>query len=271
MLALGALSITSSREEVIDFTHGILTTGSNILIPKPQRTLSIFQFLKPFSPTLWYGILTAFFVLCGMFYLLDCQSSTQATRVFTPKECLWFCLGVLLMRGTDFSPKSTPQRILTTGYIFFALITVSTYTANMAAFLTTSNLDPGVNTFEDLLESDDLVPLVVDHTSTTSYIRDSKEELFKGIWQKISSNGGFVTTAEEGAKLVAAGGHALIFDYRINDFAEQTLCETMAVGLPILRLEHGIGLPAGNTIKRLLDMAILKLREGGYINTLIKK
>lgn len=61
---------------------------------------------------------------------------------------LWTCAGTLLKRGTDFVPAPVSQRILTVGFTFFVLITVSTYTANMAAFLTTKNLGDSVDSFE---------------------------------------------------------------------------------------------------------------------------
>lgn len=53
-----------------------------------------------------------------------------------------------MKRGTDFAPVPVSQRILTAGFTFFVLITVSTYTANMAAFLTTKNLGKTIDSFE---------------------------------------------------------------------------------------------------------------------------
>lgn len=46
VLAAGAISITSKREEVIDFSLGVLRTGVNILVKKPTETLTIFQVMS---------------------------------------------------------------------------------------------------------------------------------------------------------------------------------------------------------------------------------
>ena len=55
-------------------------------------------------------------------------------------------------KGVDSSPKSTAARLVTTTWWFFALITTSTYTANLAAFLTTKRLLTPIENAQDLSE-----------------------------------------------------------------------------------------------------------------------
>lgn len=55
-----------------------------------------------------------------------------------------------MKQGIDFNPKGLSTRILTGAWWFFALIMISSYTANLAAFLTTKRLTSPVEDAEGL-------------------------------------------------------------------------------------------------------------------------
>ena len=57
---------------------------------------------------------------------------------------------ILLISGTEIMPKSTPTRIIAMFWWLFCLICVSSYTANLAAFLTKSKMKPKINSADDL-------------------------------------------------------------------------------------------------------------------------
>ncbi len=266
---MGAISITSQRESVIDFSQGIISTGYNILIAKPQEEYNIFQFLKPFSVYLWLAIIGASIFVSFILYTLDFNPD----RKFTPKETLWYAIGTLLKRGTDFSPKPISQRILSAGFTFFVLITVSTYTANMAAFLTTKSLEKTVKTFEDLSESD-LSVCTVDNSATMKFLERGQNLMFERIWEKVKRRGpdnGLVVNSSRGRDMVTDKKCAFIFDYLINTYSEFKYCGTKSVGAPILIQEHGIGMPPGAAFKTKINIELLKLKESNYIANLKKK
>ncbi|ESO97500.1 hypothetical protein LOTGIDRAFT_103475, partial [Lottia gigantea] len=267
-LAMGAISITSQRETAIDFSLGVLTTGVNILVLMPDDHYTIFQFLKPFSLELWMAILGSSVVVCLVYFILD---YTHPSRKFTMKETLWFSIGTLLKRGTDFSPGPISQRILTIGFGFFVLITVATYTANMAAFLTTKNLGKTVDSFESLSQNDDIECGSVKNSATLNFLRMGTKPVFKRLFEKIEESDGMVTNSSEGRKRVAEGDFAFIFDYLINSYAEGNNCNITAVASPILIQEHGIGMAAGAPFKTSVNIELLNLKERGTLQGLKKK
>ena len=268
---MGAISITSQRQSVIDFSLGVVSTGVNILITKPEEVLSIFQFLTPFSLELWMAIIGSSFGVSILYFVLDIRSKQ---RMFTLKSTLWFCLGTLLMKGSEFSPKKTSQRILTTGFLFFVLITVSTYTANMAAFLTKKNLEEPVDSFEQLAERDDIQIYTVENSATMNFLKTSAESsVYYQIWEKIArdNNKGLVPNATVGRKKVEDGSAAFIFDSMINLYSEKRYCRTQSVSAPILLQEHGIAMMNGAAFKSQLNIELLLLKEEGFIQALRKK
>ncbi|XP_059178354.1 glutamate receptor 2-like [Physella acuta] len=268
-LACGAISITSTRESAIDFSLGVLSTGVNLLVKRPDESFTIFQFMMPFSLELWMAIVGASALVTIVFYCMDYCSVED--RRFTFKETIWFTIGTLLKRGSDFAPVPVSQRILTAGFLFFVLITVSTYTANMAAFLTIKNFGESVDSFEALSKSKTLGVSTVINSATMSFLRNDTKKVYRDIWSKVESSKGQVKNATEGQKLVKAGTHAFIFDYLINEAAQNINCELMAAASPILLQEHGIGMKAGAPFKTLINIALLKLKEDGFIAKMKKK
>lgn len=268
---MGAISITSQRQTVIDFSLGVVSTGVNILITKPEEVFSIFQFLTPFSVELWMAIIGSSFGVCIIYYVLDFRSKV---RIFTVKSTLWFSIGTLLMKGSEFSPKRTSQRILTTGFLFFVLITVSTYTANMAAFLTKKNMQEPIDSFEQLADRDDIKVYTVENSATMNFLKTSADNsVYHEIWEKINRNSkeGLIPNATLGRKKVQDGASAFIFDSMINSYSEKRYCKTQSVSAPILLQEHGIAMPNGAAFKSKLNIELLLLKEEGYIQALRKK
>lgn len=266
---MGAISITSQREKVVDFSLGIITTGISMLVLKPAASMSIFQFMKPFSIALWMAIVGSTVVTSLVYFLLDYRLS-DVDRKFTMKETLWFTVGTLMMRGTDFSPRPMSQRILTGGFLFFVLITISTYTANMAAFLTTLNIEKSIGSFEDLADSS-LDCGTIENSATMDFFKKGNGRVYKQIWHKMLAGRGLVPNSTEGVRRVEKGNYAFIFDFLINDYAEGQNCSTVTVGEPMILQEHGIGMIQGAPYKTKVNIAILKLKEQNFVQMLKKR
>lgn len=265
---MGAISITSQREQVVDFSLGIISTGIDILIPKPNETFTIFQFFKPFSPNLWLAIVGSFLLVSLVYFGLD---YAYDIRQFTMKETFWFSVGTLMRRDTDFSPRHSSQRILSAGFTFFVLITVSTYTANMAAFLTTTNIEETIESLEDLADAKNVHIYTVADSATMNFLKRGTKPVYNRLWQKIKSHSGLIANASEAIKIVQNGKGVFVFDYLINQYAEMQECKTRSVASPIMLQEHGIGMPAGAPFKSKIDIALLKMIEDGTIRNLRKR
>lgn len=62
----------------------------------------------------------------------------------------WFALSAFMQQGCDLSPRSLSGRIVGSVWWFFTLILVSSYTANLAAFLTVERMVTPIKSPEDL-------------------------------------------------------------------------------------------------------------------------
>jgi ionotropic glutamate receptor len=57
---------------------------------------------------------------------------------------------LLLIQGTDINPRAPSVRLISCVWAFFTLILISSYTANLAAFLTVQRLQTPIENVEDL-------------------------------------------------------------------------------------------------------------------------
>ena len=64
-MCLGAISITSEREEAVDFTKPFKQKEFNLLMKKPKEKTSIFQFLWPLHAYVWLTTISAMLVVAN--------------------------------------------------------------------------------------------------------------------------------------------------------------------------------------------------------------
>lgn len=62
----------------------------------------------------------------------------------------WFAVGTLMQQGSDINPRAMSTRIVGGIWWFFTLIIISSYTANLAAFLTVERMVSPIESAEDL-------------------------------------------------------------------------------------------------------------------------
>lgn len=162
-MALGSLSVMAEREAVIDFTVPYYDlVGLSILISKPQSEAQLFRFLTVLENEVWYSILAAYFCTSVLMWSFDRWSpysyqnnrdkykDDDEKRVFSLKECLWFCMTSLTPQGGGEAPKNLSGRLIAATWWLFGFIIIASYTANLAAFLTVSRLDTPISSLDDL-------------------------------------------------------------------------------------------------------------------------
>ncbi|NWV63187.1 GRIK3 protein, partial [Malurus elegans] len=134
-LAVAPLTITHVREKAIDFSKPFMTLGVSILYRKPNGTNpSVFSFLNPLSPDIWMYILLAYLgVSCVLFVIARSFPSLCSPLLPSPTP------------GSELMPKALSTRIIGGIWWFFTLIIISSYTANLAAFLTVERMESPID------------------------------------------------------------------------------------------------------------------------------
>ncbi len=146
------VTITASRREIADFSNAIFDNALCIIIrKKPEDSIDLLSFLKPFTPNLWLLILAST-VYAAFLLLLYEREENDALRhksiISSAAMSGWFSIGTLMGYGVDFEVRTAAGRLLTTGLYILSLILVATYTANLASNLTllkSNNIISGID------------------------------------------------------------------------------------------------------------------------------
>ncbi|XP_043918383.1 glutamate receptor 2 isoform X2 [Protopterus annectens] len=292
-IAIAPLTITLVREEVIDFSKPFMSLGISIMIKKPQKSKpGVFSFLDPLAYEIWMCIVFAYIGVSVVLFLVSRFSpyewhteefedgrdapSNESTNEFGIFNSLWFSLGAFMRQGCDISPRSLSGRIVGGVWWFFTLIIISSYTANLAAFLTVERMVSPIESAEDLAKQTEIAYGTLDSGSTKEFFRRSKIALFDKMWtyMKSAEPSVFVKTTAEGVARVrkSKGKYAYLLESTMNEYIEQRKpCDTMKVGGNLDSKGYGIATPKGSPLRTLVNLAVLKLNEQGLLDKLKNK
>ncbi|XP_061659858.1 glutamate receptor ionotropic, kainate 1-like isoform X1 [Syngnathoides biaculeatus] len=286
-LAVAPLTITYVREKVIDFSKPFMTLGISILYRKPNGTNpGVFSFLNPLSPDIWmYVLLACTGVSCVLFVIArftpyewynphPCNpSSTLIQNNFTLLNSFWFGVGALMRQGSELMPKALSTRIVGGIWWFFTLIIISSYTANLAAFLTVERMDAPIDSADDLAKQTRIEYGAVRDGSTMTFFKKSKISTYEKMWTFMSSrkNTALVKNNREGITRVLTTDYAMLMESTSIEYISQRNCNLTQIGGLIDSKGYGVGTPIGSPYRDKVTIAILQLQEEGKLHMMKEK
>ncbi|KAI8508399.1 Glutamate receptor 2, partial [Branchiostoma belcheri] len=288
-LAIAPLTITLVRERVIDFSKPYMSTGISIMIKKPQKSKpGVFSFLDPLAYEIWMCILFAYIGVSVVLFLVSrfspyewhpaesCgvgSAEEEQTNDFGIWNSLWFSLGAFMQQGCDISPRSISGRIVGGVWWFFTLIIISSYTANLAAFLTVERMVTPIESADDLAKQTEIRYGTVKAGSTEAFFKSSTIPVYQKMWNFMSkaepsplmdSNTKGITHVRE-----SKGKYAFLLESAMNDYiAQRKPCDTIKAGSNLDSKGYGIGMPKESPYRHKITLAVLKLREDGVLQNL---
>ncbi|KAK6975687.1 Glutamate receptor 2 [Biomphalaria glabrata] len=289
-MAIAALTITEIRERFVDFSKPFMNLGTSIMIKKPDKEKGgVFSFKNPLSDGVWVSILLGFIGVSTVLYLVGRFSpyewdTSQPRRppeeekrpAFNLANTLWFSLGALMQQGSDIYPRSISGRIVGSAWWFFTLIIISSYTANLAAFLTIERMEVPINSADDLAKQTDIRYGIISNGSTEEFFKNSNVPVYSKMWSfmKDSEPSVFVSSTNEGIQRVrdSKGKYAFLLDSTFNEYHNQRKpCNTMKVGRDLDVKGYGIATPRGSDLRAEINIVVLQLNEIGELLKLYQK
>ncbi|MEE6475930.1 hypothetical protein FKM82_010902, partial [Ascaphus truei] len=260
-LAVAPLAITYAREKVIDFSKPFMTLGISILYRKPNGTNpGVFSFLNPLSPDIWMYILLAYLgVSCVLFVIArfspyewynphPCNPDSDVVENnFTLLNSFWFGVGALMQQGSELMPKALSTRIVGGIWWFFTLIIISSYTANLAAFLTVERMESPIDSADDLAKQTKIEYGAVQDGATMTFFKKSKISTYDKMWAFMNSRSQsvLVKSNEEGIQRVLTSDYAFLMESTTIEFVTQRNCNLTQIGGLIDSKGYGVGTPMG--------------------------
>ncbi|EMP36169.1 Glutamate receptor, ionotropic kainate 2 [Chelonia mydas] len=102
---------------------------------------------------------------------------------FTLLNSFWFGVGALMQQGSELMPKALSTRIVGGIWWFFTLIIISSYTANLAAFLTVERMESPIDSADDLAKQTKIEYGAVEDGATMTFFKQvsQKSTVLNGI------------------------------------------------------------------------------------------
>nr|XP_023697048.1 glutamate receptor ionotropic, delta-1-like isoform X3 [Paramormyrops kingsleyae] len=285
-LAISAITITPERENVVDFSMRYMDYSVGILLRKPEEKVNIFSLFAPFDLAVWSCIAAAIPVVGVLIFVLrriqTVRNPSAPQQPSSLNSAIWLVYGSFVQQGGDSMVTSMALKIVMGSWWLFTLIVCSSYTANLAAYLTVSRLDNTIRTFQDLSKQNDLTYGTVRNSAVYDYFKAKgtnpleQDSTFAELWRTINKNNGqdhSVSSPSEGIRKAKIEAYAFLWDMAVVEYAALTDddCTITVTGNSVSSKGYGIALQHGSPYRDLFSQKILELQEKGDLDILKQK
>ncbi|XP_059218526.1 glutamate receptor ionotropic, kainate 3 isoform X4 [Stomoxys calcitrans] len=286
-LGITDLTMTSDRESGVDFTIPFMNLGIAILFRKPMKEPpKLFSFMSPFSGDVWLWLGIAYVAVSLSMFVLSrlsppewdnpypcIEEPTELENQFTFINCFWYAMGTLLQQGSELAPKGFSTRAAASFWYFFTLILVSSYTANLAAFLTIESLSTPIENVEDLAANKGGVNYGAKlGGSTSTFFKDAKFPTYQKMNEFMQSHPEYMTsTNAEGVNRVENENYAFLMESTTIEYITERRCSLTQVGSLLDEKGYGIAMRKNWPYRDILSQAVLELQEQGILTKMKTK
>ncbi|CAG7834892.1 unnamed protein product [Allacma fusca] len=158
VLGAAAFTIRPEKSKVVNFTMVLEREAYTFMVNRPSELSRVLLFAEPFSKEVWLCIATSVLIVAPIFYLIHKNSAFYTVQrkntrrgLFQLKNCFLYIYGALLQQGGSQLPEAISGRMLIGFWWLFVLVTVTTYSGNLVAFLTFPRVEVAVNSFKDVV------------------------------------------------------------------------------------------------------------------------
>ena len=282
-LAVADLTINSEREKVVDFSMPFLDLGISILFTSDtSKSINLFSFMTPLSPMVWGMMLVSGLAVSLVLFIIAKISPFETAELDTAdgespfislRHCLWFSVASWVQQGCDFLPRAISTRIIASFWWFFTLIMISSYTANLAAFLTIERMESPISSVQDLARSD-IKYGSIHSGSTLAFFRESSDPFYKKMFNKMTQcDECLIESNEKGIDKVLqeSGKYAFFMESVTIEYHTERNCKLSKIGENLDSKSYGIAMKKGSVLRQYITSAIIKLRQEGVLDRLKKK
>nr|XP_021501197.1 glutamate receptor ionotropic, delta-2 [Meriones unguiculatus] len=260
-IGISALTITPDRENVVDFTTRYMDYSVGVLLRRAEKTVDMFACLAPFDLSLWACIAGTVLLVGLLVYLLNWlnpprlqMGSMTSTTLY---NSMWFVYGSFVQQGGEVPYTTLATRMMMGAWWLFALIVISSYTANLAAFLTITRIESSIQSLQDLSKQTDIPYGTVLDSAVYQHVRMKglnpfeRDSMYSQMWRMINRSNGSennVLESQAGIQKVKYGNYAFVWDAAVLEYVaiNDPDCSFYTVGNTVADRGYGIALQHGS-------------------------
>ncbi|XP_031734516.1 uncharacterized protein LOC116400698 [Anarrhichthys ocellatus] len=251
------------------------------------RKPGYFSFLDPFSPAVWLFMLLAYLAVSCVLFLAARLSPYEwynphpclrerrdvLENQYTLGNSLWFPVGGFMQQGSEIMPRALSTRCVSGVWWAFTLIIISSYTANLAAFLTVQRMVAPIESPDDLADQTNIQYGTIHGGSTMTFFMNSRYQTYQRMWNYMNSKqpSVFVKSTEEGIARVLNSKYAFLMESTMNEYYRSLNCNLTQIGGLLDTKGYGIGMPLGSPYRDEITLGILQLQESNRLEILKRR
>merc|ERR1719273_2010823 len=170
-----------------------------------------------------------------------------------------------MQQGSDIAPKAISTRMLAGMWWFFTLITISSYTANLAAFLTASKMATPVNNAEDLAKQTKIKYGTYCCGSTNGFFKSSTIPTYQKLNAFMESAKPSVYTEGNAAGIDRVrkgdGMYAFFMEAAAIEYHVERKCDLLQIGGLLDSKGYGAALPPNSPYTAAISQGVIRLIE----------
>ncbi|XP_057378764.1 probable glutamate receptor [Daphnia carinata] len=177
-----------SRHLVVDVSVPIILDDISIVVPYPQQDTNAAAYLYAFDLATWITMILSFSTGCLAIWIVALVQKKGERDLPT---ILMFIIAVSLGQGgylRQYSQYSSPSRLIQ-GSVLLALLVVSySFCGIVTSMITSPRYEFVVRSIEDVVEKENIQPLIIKESSTQAEFEDSSYPIFQKVYNRINNN-----------------------------------------------------------------------------------
>ncbi len=269
-VAIAAVTITSDREQRMDFSHPFFRSGLQIMVPNKNigmvaKALSVIQGVFA-SQSFRFALLALAILVLGaahIVWLAERRKNPEFTRSYPMglwDGVYWTMVTISTVGYGDKTPKSHTGRVIALVLIVFGYVAFAWFTATISSAMTVSRLEGEIRGPEDLASK--RVATLIGSTSE-AYLQHLPAVQIRAV-----------ETIDQAYKALETGQvAAVVYDFPVlSHYANGEGQEKVRLTGPIFQREpYGIVFPEGSKWRERVNQALLQLSEQGDFDRIYLK
>ena len=249
-LGVGAITVTSAREQKVEFSHPFFSTGLAIA----TQPSSDYPILSTLSEFLTMEILQIVLIVIGstilVGYVIWFLERRSNEALGSAGEGFWSSLSMLLTsQFSEPGPRTFIGRVIAVAWVFASIILMTFFTGFVASSLTVQSLHGRVQGVSDLPK---MRVGAVRGTTGATWLSDTL--IPATSYEKV----------QDALEAVEAGKvDAVVYDAPVLQYLQKTVYQERILVLPdkFAPQEYAFALPLGSNLRRPLNQQLLSIKE----------